>query len=107
MIKLKDILNEGQLNEEPFSSPEAKKIIDQSLREYSKLLRKAQYKIIKDWMSKAKSGTLDFFDIQKGLSSGDMSRAHPYETQFLKSVLIKDKIIDRFRTYFGGKKRKK
>jgi hypothetical protein len=36
-----------------------------------------------------------------------MSRAHPYETQFLKSVLIKDKIIDRFRTYFGGKKRKK
>jgi len=107
MIKLKDILNEGQLNEEPFSSPEAKKIMDQSLREYAKLLRKAQYKIIKDWMGKAKSGTLDFFDIQKGLSSGDMSRAHPYETQFLKSVLIKDKIIDRFRTYFGGRKRKK
>ena len=107
MIKLKDILNEGQLNEEPFRSPEAKKIIDQSLKEYAKLLRKAQYKIIKDWMGKAKSGTLDFFDIQKGLSSGDMSRAHPYETQFLKSVLIKDKIIDRFRTYFGGKKRKK
>ena len=51
--------------------------------------------------------TLDFFDIQKGLSGGDVSRAHPYETQFLKSVLIKDKIIDRFRTYFGGKKRKK
>ena len=107
MIKLKDILNEGQLNEEPFSSPEAKKIIDQSLKEYAKLLRKAQYKIIKDWMGKAKSGTLDFFDIQKGLSGGDISRAHPYETQFLKSVLIKDKIIDRFRTYFGGRKRKK
>jgi len=106
-MKLKDLLNEGQLNEEPFSSPEAKKIIDQSLKEYAKLLRKAQYKIIKDWMGKAKSGTLDFFDIQKGLSSGDMSRAHPYETQFLKSVLIKDKIIDRFRTYFGGRKRKK
>ena len=102
MIKLKDMLKEEQ-----FSSPEAKKIIDQSLREYAKLLRKAQYKIIKDWMGKAKSGTLDFFDIQKGLSGGDVSRAHPYETQFLKSVLIKDKIIDRFRTYFGGKKRKK
>ena len=107
MIKLKDILNEGQLNEEPFSSPEAKKIMDQSLREYAKVLRKAQHKIIKDWMSKAKAGVLDFFDIQKGLSGGDMSRAHPYETQFLKSVLIKDKIIDRFRTYFGGRKRKK
>ena len=107
MIKLKDILNEEQLNEESFSSPEAKKIMDQSLREYAKLLRKAQYKIVKDWMNKAKSGTLDFFDIQRGLSGGDMSRAHQYETQFLKSVLIKDKIIDRFRTYFGGRKRKK
>ena len=40
-MKLKDLLNEGQLNEEPFSSPEAKKIIDQSLKEYAKLLRKA------------------------------------------------------------------
>ena len=40
----------------------------------------------------------------RGLQSGDMSRAHPYETDFLKSVLTKDKIIDRFRKYFGGKK---
>jgi len=107
MIKLKDILNEGQLNEEPFSSSEAKKIMDQSLREYAKVLRKAQYKIVKDWMSKAKSGTLDFFDIQRGLSGGDMSRAHQYETDFLRDVLRKDKIIDRFRSYFGGRKRKR
>ena len=95
------------INEEAFSSKEAKMIMDKSLKEYAKLLRKAQYKIIKDWMSKAKSGTLDFFDIQRGLSGGDMSRAHQYETQFLKSVLIKDKIIDRFRSYFGGRKRKR
>ena len=107
MIKLKDILNEGQLNEESFSSPEAKKIMDQSLREYAKVLRKAQHKIIKDWMSKAKAGVLDFFDIQKGLSGGDMSRAHQYETDFLRDVLRKDKIIDRFRSYFGGRKRKR
>ena len=38
---------------------------------------------------------------------GDVSRAHPYETQFLMSVLTKDKIMDRFRKYFGGKKGKK
>jgi len=105
--RLKEIIKEELLNEEAFSSKEAKKIMDQSLREYSKVLRKAQHKIIKDWMSKAKSGVLDFFDIQKGLEMGDISRAHPYETQFLKSVLIKDKIIDRFRTYFGGRKRKR
>ncbi len=105
--RIKEIIKEELLNEEAFSSKEAKQIMDQSLREYSKVLRKAQHKIIKDWMSKAKSGVLDFFDIQKGLEMGDISRAHPYETQFLKSVLIKDKIIDRFRSYFGGRKRKR
>jgi len=105
--RLKEIIKEELLNEESFSSREAKQIMDQSLREYAKVLRKAQHKIIKDWMSKAKSGVLDFFDIQKGLEMGDISRAHPYETQFLKSVLIKDKIIDRFRSYFGGRKRKR
>ena len=105
--RIKEIIKEELLNEESFSSREAKQIMDQSLREYAKVLRKAQHKIIKDWMSKAKSGVLDFFDIQKGLEMGDISRAHPYETQFLKSVLIKDKIIDRFRSYFGGRKRKR
>ena len=36
-----------------------------------------------------------------------MSRAHPYEVDFLVNVLTKDKIIDRFRSYFKGKKGKK
>ena len=58
-------------------------------------------------MSKAKVGVLDFFDISMGLQKGDMSRAHPYETEFLRNVLRKDKIIDRFRSYTGGRKRRK
>ena len=58
-------------------------VIDGSLKQYAKELRKVQYKVIKDWMSKAKSGVIDFFDINRGLQSGDVSRAHPYETQFL------------------------
>ena len=33
-----------------------------------------------------------------------MSRAYPYEVEFLQKVLTKDKIVDRFRKYFGGKK---
>jgi len=33
-----------------------------------------------------------------------MSRAYPYEVEFLQSVLTKDKIVDRFRKYFGGTK---
>ena len=89
-----------------FSSKEAKSVIDKGVKDYSTLLRKAQYKIIKDWMSKAKSGVVDYFDLVRGLQTGDAQRAHPYETDFLMKVLEKDKIIDRFRKYFGGKKGK-
>ena len=87
-----------------YSSKEAKKVVDDSLRDYAKILRKAQYKVIKDWMSKAKSGVIDYFDLVRGFNTGDISRANPYETKFLMSVLHKDKIMNRFRSYFGGKK---
>jgi hypothetical protein len=97
----------GTIAPPKFSSPEAKKIIDGALKNYSKELRKLQYKVVKDWMSKAKSGVIDFFDLVRGFQSGDASRAYPYEVDFLMSVLTKDKIIDRFRKYFGGKKGKK
>jgi len=102
-------LNEGKLNEkwdspQPYSSKEAKAVIDGSLKNYANDLRKVQGRVVKDWMSKAKSGVIDYFDLQRGLTTGDISRAHPYETDFLHKVLTKDKIIDRFRKYFGGKK---
>ena len=38
------------------------------------------------------------------MTQGDVSRAHPKEVQLLHDLLIRDKIIDRFRSYFGGKK---
>ena len=88
----------------PFSSKEAKMVVDDALRKYSKELRKLQGKVVKDWMSKAKSGVIDFFDLVRGFQHGDSKRAYPYEIDFLMSVLTKDKIIDRFRKYFGGKK---
>lgn len=90
-----------------YSSNEAKKVVDDALKMYAKELRKLQYKVIKDWMTKAKAGVIDFFDLVRGFQKGDMSRAHPYEVEFLQSVLTRDKIIDRFRKYFGGKKGKK
>ena len=90
-----------------YSSNEAKKVVDDALRSYAKELRKLQYKVIKDWMTKAKAGVIDFFDLVRGFQKGDMSRAHPYEVEFLQSVLTRDKIIDRFRKYFGGQKGKK
>ena len=90
-----------------FSSPEARSIIDGQLKMMAKDLRKAQNRVIKTWMQGAKSGAIDFFDIIRGLKTGDVSRAYPYEVDFLVSVLTKDKIIDRFRSYFKGKKGKK
>jgi len=94
----------GMSSPPPHSSKEAKKVVDDALRMYSKELRKLQGKVVKDWMSKAKGGVIDFFDLVRGFQSGNSRRAYPYEVEFLMSVLTKDKIIDRFRKYFGGKK---
>ena len=107
---IKEIIQEEKLNESwstekvPYSSSEAKTIMDASLRDYAKQLRQVQYRVIKDWMGKAKGGMLDYFDVHRGLTTGDATRAHPYETDFLRKVLSKDKIMNRFRKYFGGKK---
>ena len=94
----------GMSSPPPHSSKEAKKVVDDALRMYSKELRKLQGKVVKDWMSKAKAGVIDFFDLVRGFQHGDSKRAYSYEVDFLMSVLTKDKIIDRFRKYFGGKK---
>ena len=110
--KSRDYLLNSELDESyggitsppPFSSKEAKKVVDDALRMYSKELRKLQGKVVKDWMSKAKAGVIDFFDLVRGFQHGDSKRAYAYEIDFLMSVLTKDKIIDRFRKYFGGKK---
>ena len=111
--RLKEIIKEELQNEDwanqlqPYSSKEAKKVMDDAIRNYAKDLRKVQYRVIKDWMSKAKGGVIDFFDLVRGFEGGDASRAHPYETEFLKKVLTRDKIVDRFRKYFGGRKGKR
>ena len=102
-------MSEGKLIEawdspQAFSSKEAQSIMNKSVKSYAKILRKAQYEVIKDWMRKAKAGVIDYFDIVRALQTGDISRAHPYETEFLNKVLNKEKIIDRFRKYFGGRK---
>ena len=134
-IKIKKIVREGKLDEigsvpdidvgtnywtvperekvknqgvylQKFSSKEARNIIDGQLKQMAQDLRKVQARVIKTWMKGAKAGAIDFFDISRGLKTGDASRAHPYETDFLVSVLTRDKIINRFRSYFKGKKGK-
>jgi len=108
--KLREIIREELQKEDwasakqPYSSKEAKTIMDDSLRMWSKDLKQVKGRVVKDWMEKAKAGVLDFFDIEKGMTQGDASRAHPKEVALLHDLLINDKIIDRFRSYFGGKR---
>ena len=89
-----------------YSSSEAKKIVEGRLAMYVKELRKLEHKLIKDWMSAAKAGVIDFFDLVRGFNTGDINRAHTYEIKFLDGLLTRDKIQDRFRSYFKGKKGK-
>ena len=89
-----------------YSSSEAKRIIDGQLKMWAQDLRKVQGRVVKAWMDGAKAGAIDYFDLVRGLNTGDIRRAHPYETTFLIGLLGRDDIIDRFRSYFKGKKGK-
>ena len=89
-----------------YSSSEAKKVVEGRLKEYVQQLRKLEGKLVKDWMQGAKSGVIDFFDLMRGFNTGDVRRANGYEIKFLSGLLERDKIQDRFRSYFKGKKGK-
>ena len=89
-----------------YSSPEAKKVVEDRLKEYVQQLRKIEGKLVKDWMQGAKSGVIDFFDLMRGFNTGDVRRANGYEIKFLSGLLERDKIQDRFRSYFKGRKGK-
>ena len=89
-----------------YSSKEAQKIVEGGIKDYVKLLRKAQQKIIGEWMRGAKAGAFDYFDLVRGFHYGDVRRGHIYELEFLRKMLLKDKIENRFRAYFKGKKGK-
>ena len=90
-----------------YSSPEAKKVVEGRLKEYVQQLRKLEGKLVKDWMQGAKSGVIDFFDLMRGFNTGDVRRANGYEIKFLSGLLERDKIQDRFRSYFKGRKGKR
>ena len=100
----KEDFGHAQKQLQGFSSKEAKKVVDDGLRDWAKAIRKVEGSVVKDWMQKAKSGVMDYFDLVRGLETGDISRAHPYEVRFFKELLDRDKIMNRFRSYFGGKK---
>ena len=99
--------NDMVVSWQKYSTPEAKKIVEDNLKLYIKDLRQSQYRIVKNWMQGAKAGAIDFFDLIRGFNTGDVRRGHIYEIDFLHKLLTRDDISNRFRSYFKGKKGKK
>ena len=87
-----------------YSSKEAHSLVSTNVKQSSKLFKQLKHKLIKGWMSLAKSGHVDFFDIMRGTTTGDIRRAAGNEIELMKSMLSQDNIQDRFRKYFRGKK---
>jgi hypothetical protein len=87
-----------------YSSKEAKSIVATNVKQSSKLFKQLKHKLIKGWMDLAKSGHVDFFDIMRGVATGDARRASSNEINFMKSMLSQDNVQDAFRRYFKGKK---
>ena len=83
---------EGELNELPaFSSPEAKKSVENDLRKMSKILGKASQQVIKVMMNGVKGGKYDAMDIIRGIQTGPVKATHYGERDFIKQLWHKVK----------------
>ena len=87
-----------------YTSKEAKAIVEKQLQQHSKMLKKVKYNLIKDWLTLAKSGKADWFDVRRTLVTGDIRRASLDELDFMKAVIQSDKVENAFRRYYKGKK---
>jgi len=87
-----------------YSSKEAQTLVSKNVKQNSKLFKQLKYKIIKGWMDLAKSGHVDFFDIIRGVTTGDIRRAEGNELDLMKSMLMQNHVENAFRRYFKGKK---
>lgn len=87
-----------------FSSKEAKTIMDKEVVKYSKILKKASYSILKEIIQLVKNGTVDYFDVMRSVSSGNVSRMDQHESVFLNSLLHKESVKTKFKSLLKGKK---
>ena len=106
MISLKDLLTED-FDAKPanWSSPEARKQMDNDVVKMSKILGKASQQVIKVMMDGVKGGKYDAMDIQRGIETGNLNRTHEGERPFMK--MLWRKVRNGFRRYMPkGKLRK-
>ena len=89
----------------PFSSPEAKQMVEKDIQKMSKILGKASQQVIKIMMDGVKGGRYDAMDIVRGIETGPLNRTHEGERPFMK--MLWRKVRSGFRRYSPkGKLRK-
>ena len=81
----------------PFSSPEAKQMVEKDIQKMSKILGKASQQSIKTMMDGVKSKKYDAMDIQRAIMSGNVRDTHTGERDFLR--VLWNKVRDGFRRY--------
>ena len=106
--KLRETIREELLNEVPFgsswSSSDARGEVNHDIKAMSKVLGKASQGVIKIMMDSVKKGKYDAMDLSRGIESGEASRMHFGEADFLRSLWTK--VRDQFRRYSKGKLRR-
>ena len=86
----------------PFSSPEAKQMVEKDIQKMSKILGKASQQSIKIMMDGVKGGKYTAMDISRGIKEGPAGRAHFGELGFLQQLW--NKVRDGFRRYSKDRK---
>lgn len=81
----------------PYSSPEAKQMVEKDIQKMSKILGKASQQSIKTMMDGVKGKRYDAMDIQRAIMSGKIRDTHTGEREFLR--VLWNKVRDGFRRY--------
>ena len=89
-------------SQQPYSSPEARQMVEKDIVKMSKILGKASQQSIKTMMDGVKGKKYDAMDIQRAIMSGPIKSTHTGEREFL--IVLWRKVRDGFRRY--SKRRK-
>lgn len=81
----------------PYSSPEAKQMVEKDIQKMSKILGKASQQSIKTMMDGVKGKRYDAMDIQRAIMSGRIRDTHTGERDFMR--VLWNKVRDGFRRY--------
>ena len=89
-------------SQQPYSSPEAQKMVEKDIVGMSKILGKASQMSIKKMMDGVKSGKYDAFDLQRAIMSGPVRDTSTGERDFMR--VLWNKVRDGFRRYSKTRK---